>query len=264
MTQGVVILAFNNTAIDYVAQAAWSADRIHRHLDLPVTVITNSPVTNSVFDQVIVMESRDPTSRWFGDYQQTMPWYNANRADVYGLSPYDQTLILDSDYIVASDQLRTLFASGQDFLCHGWAVDAVNQGNYDHNNYFGRFHMPMKWATVLYYQRSDLAQSVFEMVDMIHTHWSHYRNIYGITNSTYRNDFAVSIAVHTVSGQFGSTPDIPWNLINVEPKHHFQQLDQDQFRIDYEVNGHPHWIQLTNQDFHAMNKQDLGAVIANH
>lgn len=263
MTQGVVILAFNNTAIDYVAQAAWSAHRIHRHLDLPVTLITNADVTDSVFDKIINVESRLPTDRWFGDYQQTMPWYNANRADVYNLSPYDQTLILDSDYIVASDQLRTLFASGQDFLCHGRAVDAVDPDRSQHKNRFGKFNMPMKWATVIYYQRSDFAAGVFAMVDMIHSHWTHYRNVYGISNPTFRNDFAVSIAVHTVNGQFGDCGNIAWNLINAEPEHRLQQLGPDMFRIDFELNSQPRWITVSGQDFHAMNKQDLGAIIAN-
>jgi hypothetical protein len=41
MTQGVVIFAFNNEQIDYLAMAAWSARNIRRHLDLPTCVITD-------------------------------------------------------------------------------------------------------------------------------------------------------------------------------------------------------------------------------
>ena len=42
MTRGVLIFAFNNEHTDYVRMAAWCAKRIHRHLDLPVSVVTNA------------------------------------------------------------------------------------------------------------------------------------------------------------------------------------------------------------------------------
>ena len=41
MTTGALILAFNNEHTDYLAMAAWSADRIRQHLDIPVAVITD-------------------------------------------------------------------------------------------------------------------------------------------------------------------------------------------------------------------------------
>ena len=41
MTAGVVIFAYDNDLVDYVAMAAWSAGNIHRHLNLPVCVITD-------------------------------------------------------------------------------------------------------------------------------------------------------------------------------------------------------------------------------
>lgn len=262
ITQGVVLLAFNNGVIDYVQMAAWSAQRIHRHLGLPVTLITNVETADTVFDSVVTMKSREATTRWFGDYGQTMPWYNANRADVYKLSPYQQTLVLDTDYIVCSNQLLTLFHSGQNFLCHGRAVDAAYNADYNHNNQFGRYAMPMKWATVLYYQRSTFAEAVFAMIDMINQNWTHYRNLYGITNPTYRSDYAVSVALHTVNGQLGAHPDIAWNLINVEPQHRLIQLANDKFKIEFVSTHGSRYVTMDQQDFHAMNKQDLGVIIA--
>ena len=47
MMRGVVIFAYNSGDIDYQAMAAWSADRIARHLDLPTTLITDVVPTDS-------------------------------------------------------------------------------------------------------------------------------------------------------------------------------------------------------------------------
>ena len=57
MTQGAVIFAVGDSAIDYVAMAAWSAPRIERHLGLPTTLITDQDITDPVFDKVIQINS---------------------------------------------------------------------------------------------------------------------------------------------------------------------------------------------------------------
>jgi len=263
MTQGVVIFAFNNPAVDYVAMATWSAKRIHQHLNLPVTLITDNATASSVFDRVIVVEPRSATSKWFHEFDSNLPWHNANRIDAFELSPYDQTVVLDSDYVVASNQLLTLFDSGQDFLVHRWAVDITDSQNYRRNNYFGRHSMPMSWATVLYFNRSNTAEAIFEMMSRIKHNWAHYRNLYGVADLTYRNDFAVSIAASVIYGYQANYPSIPWNLLNVEPTHCIQQIDNDIFRIDFEHQQKLRYITVGNCDFHAMNKKSLGEIVGN-
>ena len=263
MSRGVVIFAFNNLAIDYVAMAKWSARRIHQHLDLPVTLITDTAVSDSVFDQVINVQPRTATSRWFQDFDSSLPWHNANRIDAFELSPYDQTIVLDSDYVVASDQLLTLFDSHQDFLTHCWAVDVTDSHNYQRNNYFGKFAMPMCWATVLYFEKTNTANAVFEMMSRIKHNWTHYRNLYGIADPTYRNDFAVSVAANVVYGYQANYPSIPWNLLNVEPAYQITQIDRDVFRIDFEQEKKSRYITIDNCDFHAMNKRSLGEIVEN-
>lgn len=262
MTSGVVLLAFNNSQIDYQRLAAWSADRIHRWLKLPVTLITDQMPKYGNFDSVVETTVRPSTTRWFPDYQQTMPWHNANRVDVYHLTPYHKTLVLDVDYVVASQQLRCLFDSGQEFLSHGWAVDAVNSDNYQKNNFFGRYRMPMSWATVLYFEKSMVSEQIFELMNRIKNNWTHYRYLYGIADPTYRNDFALSVAQHVVFGFRARSPGIPWNLINVTPDCGIQQIDHDVFKVEFEQKNKFKWLDIINQDFHAMNKKTLGDIVA--
>ena len=41
MSSGVLLFAFNNEQVDYVAQAQYLAKRIRKYLDLPTTLVTD-------------------------------------------------------------------------------------------------------------------------------------------------------------------------------------------------------------------------------
>jgi hypothetical protein len=264
MTTGVLIFAYNNEHIDYLAMANWSAKNIRRHLNLPVCVVTDQVVPDTYkFEQVIYATTDSQNSRWFADIDATVTWYNGNRSNAYELSPWDQTLVLDADYVVASNQLTQLLDATQDFLCHRRAYDVSGNMSFDENNFFGKSRMPMNWATVMLFRRSKTTELIFETMQMARDNWSHYRNLYGILKSTYRNDFALSIAMNTVDGHTMSSPTIPWELASVLPEHKLTQLDTDRYRVDFVTQDNkPRWITLTS-DFHAIGKKHLGDIIAN-
>lgn len=266
MTVGVLIFAFNNEQIDYLAMAAWSARNIHRHLNLPVCVVTDSETipSNYEFDQVIKTQHRPPAIRNFTDIEGSVKWYNANRIDAYELSPWDRTLVLDADYVVASNQLLTITNTKQDFLCHRSAYDISGQQPFTDTNTFGRFNMPMWWATVMMFNRSRSADLIFKSMIMIHDNWQHYRNIYRTHKSTYRNDHALTIALGMVNGHILEHDAIPWDLATLTAGPTLTQVSQDHYKIDYfTINKKHHWINIVGQDFHAMGKTQLGAVVAN-
>lgn len=251
MTTGALIFAYNNEHIDYLKMAQWSANNIQRHLGIPTTIITDKNPTQST------------NSRWFADLNTTVTWHNENRSDAYDLSPYDRTLLIDADYVVASNQLKSLLEADQEFLTPRWAYDVTGLQPFDDNNYFGRNQMPMHWATVIMFRRSQKVRLIFDLIKMIRDNWQHYRNLYGITRSTFRNDFALSIAMSIVDGHTFTIPSIPWSLASVTPDHKLTQLDKDKYRVEFlTTDKKPRWITL-NHDFHAMGKKHLGAIVDN-
>jgi hypothetical protein len=263
MTTGALIFAFNNATTDYLAMAAWSAARIRRHLNIPVAVITDSRHDIDSFDQVIHAVPEDSGIRHFDDYAATVTWHNANRTTAYELTPWDQTLVLDADYVVASNNLTRILQSSQDFLCHHQAYDVTGLQTFDDLNCFGKNRMPMSWATVMMFRRGTTAKLIFDSMQMIRTHWTHYCDLYGNPRKTYRNDHALSIALNIVNGHVLHSPGIPWPLASVTPNHTLIQLDTDQFRVNYQTsNILGRWVGLNGLDFHAMGKRDLGAIIA--
>jgi len=248
MTTGALIFARNNEQIDYEAMARWSARNIERHLGIPTHIVTD--------------DSRlDSGSRYFVD-AGTVAWHNTNRMDAYRLSPWERTLVLDADYVVASDQLKSLLEVDQDFLAHRWAYDVTGRNDFTGLNWFGGNQMPMWWATVMMFRKSRQAELIFESMQMIRDNWNHYRALYKNSKTTYRNDHALSIALGIVNGHTVNHPGIPWALASLTPEHRLAQLDKDRYRVDFvNTQNKSRWIEL-RQDFHAMGKQQLGAIVA--
>lgn len=250
MTTGALIFAYNNEQTDYVAMAKWSAKNIERHLGIPTHIVTGTGTGTD--------------SRYFSDYDSNVTWHNTTRSDAYTLSPWDKTLVLDADYVVASDQLKVILESDKDFLCHRWAYDVTNTQNFDPLNHFGRYRMPMWWATVMMFNRSEKAQLIFDTMNMVRDNWLHYRNLFGIDRATYRNDFALSIAINVVSGHTFDHDDLPWSLASLAPEHKLTKIDQDRYRVDFvSQDKKQRYIEIT-QDFHAMGKKHLGDIVANN
>jgi hypothetical protein len=264
MTTGALIFAFNNEETDYIGMAAWSAKNIKRHLGIPVAVVTDNVdrADKLGFDHVVLATPDAGGTRYFEDYAKTVTWYNASRIDAYSLTPWDQTLVLDADYVVASSQLLCVLESGKDFLCHRYAFDLAKAQPTDRLNVFGRYDMPMWWATVMMFRRSNTAQYIFDCMQMIRNNWQHYRDLFGITQTNYRNDFALSIALGIVSGHTWTVDEIPWTLASVMPEHELTQESQDSYRIKYlDQQQKTKYISIAGLDFHAMGKRHLGEIV---
>ena len=262
MSQGVLIFAFNNEQTDYLAMAEWSAHNVRRHLNLPTSVVTNVEYTGTAFDQVIRADAESGGTRYFEDYDNTVTWHNAGRVDAYTLTPYDQTIVLDADYVVASNSLKGLLNAQQDFMCHKTAFDMSAQTDMRGLNTFGRYSMPMWWATVMMFRRSNTAQYIFDSMQMVRDNWQHYRDLYSIDRATYRNDFALSIALGIVSGHTMKVDEIPWALPSVMPGTRLSRDIDDSFMIEYQDSNQLHKrMGFRGLDFHAMGKKDLGDIV---
>ena len=122
MTKGVLLFASNNKSIDYVKQAIFLAKRISKYMDLPTSIVTDTdtdirsmyPNDVDVFDYVIHSNdmNRNSTNKRYadGDFSdKTLKFNNKNRASAYDLTPYDSTIVMDTDYIISNDLLNNCF-----------------------------------------------------------------------------------------------------------------------------------------------------------
>jgi len=266
LTTGALIFAFNNEKTDYVKMATWCAKRVRHFLSIPVAIVTDStdPGLSSEFEHVINVAPQLGGTRYFEDYADSVSWHNAGRTDAYSLSPFEQTLVLDSDYVVCGDQLRRVLGAPQDFLAHRKAFN-VARAEEPFLDSFGNHKFPMWWATVMMFRKSPTAQYIFDSMAMIKNNWQHYRDLYNIPEKNYRNDYALSIALGIVSGHTLKVDSIPWPLMSATPE---VELTRDVFEsgelwhMKYtDVTGMPRTLGFFGQDFHAMGKRHLETVI---
>ena len=266
MNNGCLLFAFNNDKVDYIAQAMWAATRITRHLGIPVSLVTDTPPADvSMFDQIFLAAAKSGGTRKYDhmNADSSAEWKNTGRCNALDITPYDRTLILDTDYIVSSDRLSLLFEVNQPFLCHREVLDVTNRENFARDTRFGEVEFPMWWATVCCFDKSETTQNIFTMWKMIQDNWYHYSRLYKFTQDLFRNDYALSIALSTVYGHQLNIPSIPWPLFTSFYDVYLNQLDDDNFKLNYVRMGKKELhqnLRLDNCDLHIMNKPDLGKI----
>ena len=99
MSRGIAVLAQNSDSVDYVEQACILAMSLHAtNSNSKISIITNDSVPEdyiSLFDKVIPIP--------FGDSAKDSEWKIENRWKIYHASPYEETLVLDTDMLILQD-----------------------------------------------------------------------------------------------------------------------------------------------------------------
>lgn len=207
-SKGVVLFAFNTEAVDYVAIALQSTRLIHHYLNLPVTLITDKQPLTDQFDNVVVV---DHTHTNFKNAEQKQ-WRNADRYRAYELSPYDETLLLDSDYLVLDSNLLKLFDSTIDYRLQHQNIILDDTSKFD----MGMTSLPFLWATIVLFKKTQRSQLLFELVGKIQRNYQYYRLLYNIRERNFRNDYAFAIANSILSGyNLSIDQGIPWPMLSV-------------------------------------------------
>jgi hypothetical protein len=265
MKQGAILFAFNTEKYDYYTMAVAAAKRINHFLDLPVTVVTDESSiqeTDYSFDKTIITTSDKTNKRDFGI------WINKGRFRAFEFSPYEETLLLDTDYMVNSNKLLKTFEFPTDICCH------------DHAEFFMQPNIPQEilspfsfetlWATAVMFKRSKKAQQVFETIKLIQHNYEHYANIHGFLSMPYRNDFALTLALRIVNGHVLPKENIiPWSLMHIGNntpivKNSTDFLDTE-FTIQYDnwQRGkiRKDYITIKDMDFHCIVKENFMELI---
>ena len=96
-SKGVVIFATNTRETDYVAIAEQNARLVQHFLGLPTTIVSATDTGTN--------------RRFSSDTGTFVEWNNFGRHEAYEASPYDETIILDADYLILDDSLFRTFCS---------------------------------------------------------------------------------------------------------------------------------------------------------
>lgn len=245
-SRGVVLFAFNTSTINYVKIAEQAARLIHQTLQLPVTLITDVKEPTEHFDQIVTVEH---TLTNFKNGDQT-EWRNADRYNAYQLSPYDETLLLDSDYLQLDNSLLKLFDVDFDYkLQH-------NNHLVNDNSKFvmGDISLPYVWATVVAFRKTAKSQILFDLVGRIQRNYSYYRMLYNIVPRNFRNDYAFAIANSIINGyDLGIDQSIPWTMLSFDKPIEKIELKNNSLIVRQSNSA----CVIPQQNIHVMDKQYL-------
>jgi alpha-N-acetylglucosamine transferase len=260
MSRGIVLFAHNSQTVDYFSIAKLCARRVNQYLDLPVTLITDAASIEGQehnFDRVFVVEADDSNKR------KKTNWINKGRYQAFDLSPYDDTILLDSDYLVNSAKLLKLFDLPSDFVCHNTTRWLTNHQPGELLNPLAPLGIETLWATVVRFKKTARAHDIFSMVKTVQYNYEHYSNVYGFLHNTFRNDYALTIAHKVVNGHLMPSEDfIPWSLVHVSNEVKVIKDSDTRFNMEFYSNLYKKncYITVENLDFHMLGKTNFGEI----
>jgi hypothetical protein len=210
MTIGALIFAHNNTAIDYTKLAIFAAIRVKKHLNIPVSIVVDNvdwlekTYPDHPFDQVIKINHELSSHKLFYDGSLShvkLEWKNVTRYRAYDITPYDRTLVLDSDYVLNSNILKIALERNSPFQIYQKSFNLVSWKDPRPHCRINRYSIPFYWATVFVFDKDSIVEAFFDLVTYIKNNWFYFRTLYSIDAEMFRNDFAFSIAIHIMNGK---------------------------------------------------------------
>lgn len=216
MSNGILLFAHNNGSIDYGNMAYIAARYAKKNLNVPISLVTDTGtiqymenrgiVISKTFDQIILTDKNPitiPNTRRFYDgslsYKKA-EFINNYRAYSYDLSPYDNTLVIDTDFLIVNDKLSAVWNSKNNFMINKKSYDlSITRDTFE----FQRVNdsgIDFFWATAFFFRKTQKNKVFFDLCQHIVDNYNYYQFIYRIDSPLLRNDYVFSIAIHIMNG----------------------------------------------------------------
>ena len=280
--KGVCFFAYNNRQLDYIRFAHVAAGYVKANMKNNDTcLITDSGsyawLKQSIdkkwhetcFDHIVIddVEHKDNPRKHFDSpwTEFSAPFLNSNKHEVFELTPFEKTLLLDTDYIIKNNFYDYIFDTEIPVAMHRTATYLEHQRPYMNEMTLSDGGIHHWWSTVVYFDQSEESRVFFDTWDHVRENWNYYALLYQFPPTLFRTDFCVSIAAHLLNG---------YN--NESYMHDFMGIpmrNMDQKDDIIEIKGINDWILLshnrqeqwkniltrnTDYNLHAMNKRAIG------
>lgn len=265
--KGIVLHAHGTKPINYIQQAIFCAKHIKKFLNLPVALITSEEhVSSEYFDHVIKVDPSNTTQkRNFvnQDTSEEVIWDNHSRVNSYDLTPFKETIVMDTDLIVGNDNLLKCFSSGKDFMINDEAIYLNKKHRSDLKITYMNNFIKMYWATVFYFKKTKATQYLFELIKHVKHNYKFYRFAYGIVEKKFRNDYAFTIAIHMMNNFYArtNTHSLPIKLFYITDKDKVLNFVDNTWQFALPKNDDTYYrCNVKDANMHVMNKFDLDRI----
>ena len=275
MTQGILIYAHNTREVDYALLSVISAGLAKKHLSMPASLVTDDSTVSwmkqsqifhlaeKVFENIIVADrpiTNNQRRLYDGENNSTVPFVNVNRDTAWNLTPYDRTLLIDSDFLIFSDVLNKYWNIDCDLLIGESINDIYSQ---DRMKYLDRHvsdtGVKLYWATTVMFTKNQNTRLFFDTVNHVKENYRYYADVFRFDHRQFRNDIAFSVSKHILDGyvesNLGTLPPI---LSALDRDILYEVNDQRlTFLIDHKLDSNYCAAAISGVDIHIMNKQSI-------
>jgi len=218
----------------------------------------------SVFEHIIEVErpKTDNTRRLYdGIENKVVPFVNANRSSAWDVTPYDRTLLIDSDFLIFSDRLSEYWNVEEDFLISKAMNDIVDTDRLGfHDRYITDTGVHLFWATTIMFTKNSYSKSIFDMVDFVRSRYDYYGDLFRFSTRQYRNDISFSVAKHILDGfETNTTMSLPPVLTTLD-KDSLVDVSESgalRFLVTPTLNSNYCLASVKDRDIHVMNKSSI-------
>lgn len=278
---GVCMFVYNNDQLDYTKFAILAAQYAKKSMNnISVTAITDDgtlgwmqqsvgdEVIDRCFDNVVIDNvTHDTNMRKHMDSPWTefnAQFSNSNKHEVHTLTPYERTLLIDTDYLLMNNDFAYLFDSDINVGMHRYAVYIGGDAPYRNEVSLNDAGINHWWSTVVYFDQSDESKMFFDIWSHVKDNWEYYSLLYQFPKQLFRTDFCVSIAAHMMNGMNnGDTIHdfCNWPLINMDQKDDIAKVNNYDDVVFIKHDRKEQWknilVRHQKQNLHIMNKRAL-------
>lgn len=276
MNKGILIFAHNSREVDYVKMSVIAGALAKKNLSAPVSLVSDKSTLEwaessgiaknfkNIFENVITVEK--PAS---GNYRnlfdgslinKTVPFENANRATVWDITPYERTLLIDSDFLIFSKVLDNYWNFDSEILISEGILNVYGDKPGTLDSWVSDEGVKMVWATTVMFTKNQRTKLFFDLVNHIRKNWDLYSDIYRYNSRVYRNDISFSIAKHMLTGYDVEVSDVLPKLLTLTDKDLIHSVHNTgvRFLLNNEIEReNSRLINISDRDIHIMNKQSI-------
>ena len=204
--RGYLIMALNSDTVDYVDCARQLARSIrHFHPDAEICLLSNTDAPD--FDLFNYHET-------FLYPLSDNPY--ANDWQVFGASPFRQTIKLEADMVIASeiDHWWTMLEH-RDVVISTGARDFYDQTttNRFYRKVFDSNNLPDVYNAITYWRLSQTAQEFFRLVRTIFENWAQYKTLIKFPDEIPSTDLVYAMAAQIIGPERVTMPFVSYPRI---------------------------------------------------
>ena len=274
MKRGILIFAHNSRDVDYALMSLVSAKFAKENLQVPISLVVDKftvewmqtsniyDLSRETFDKIIEIEK--PVTQNIrvlsdGLTSKTVPFINSNRASVWDLTPYDRTLLIDSDFLIMSNRLDEYWEVNSSVMLSSSMQDVRGDRKGILDSWVSETGIPLYWATTVMFTKNNESKIFFDLVDVIRTNYNYFADLFRFNPKQYRNDISFSIAKHMLNGFENRGEDLP-PILTLLDKDLIHSIDENQLRVYLNDSVSADQVviaSIKDLDVHVMNKQSI-------